>query len=169
MKDLHDLFVHELQAMYDAERQIIQALPLVIDAVNSTALKTALKDHLQETEEQARRLEDILQELGKNTTQVICKPMEILLKEAEKIIQSDYEQEVKEAALINCAQHVEHFEIASYGTLKALAKKFKYDEFLALLEESSEEEGNADKKLTKVAEGTLFVKGINEKAKKDAA
>ncbi len=169
MKDLHDLFIHEVQVMYNVEKQIVEALPNVIEAVSSSKLKTALKEHLKETEKQVRRLEAVLQELGKSLSEVVSKSMESLLKEADKVIESGYEPNVKDAALINCVQHVEHFEIASYGSLKALAKKFKYDQILDLLEENSREEGNANKTLTEIAEGTIFTQGINEKAKKRAA
>ncbi|MGC1879522.1 MAG: DUF892 family protein [Rhabdochlamydiaceae bacterium] len=169
MKDLHDLFIHEVQVMYNVEKQIVEALPNVIEAVSSSKLKTALKEHLKETEKQVRRLEAVLQELGKPLSEVVSKSMESLLKEADKVIESGYEPNVKDAALINCVQHVEHFEIASYGSLKALAKKFKYDQILDLLEENSREEGNANKTLTEIAEGTIFTQGINEKAKKRAA
>lgn len=169
MKDIHDLFIHELQLMYDGEKQIIRALPKLIDAVSSKKLKIALQDHLKETEEQARRLESILEELGKMPSGLTSEVMESLLNEPEKYIQMDYETSVKDAALINCAQHVEHFEIASYGILKSLAKLFKYDRILGLLEKSSKEEGNANKKLIEIAEGTLFSQGVNIKAKKHAA
>jgi ferritin-like metal-binding protein YciE len=169
MKDIHDLFIHKLQLMHDGEKQIIRALPKLIDAVSSEKLKKALQDHLKETEEQARRLESILEELGKKPSRVTCEVMESLLNETEKYMQIDYETSVKDAALINCAQHVEHFEIASYGILKSLAKLFKYERILGLLEKSSKEEGNANKKLTEIAEGTVFSRGVNIKAKKHAA
>ncbi len=169
MKDIHDLFIHELQLMYDGEKQIIDALPKVIDAVSSSKLKNALQDHLKETEEQARRLESILQELGKTPSGETSEVMESLLNEGEKIIQMGYEDNVKDAALINCCQHVEHFEIASYGILKSLAKAFKYERILGLLEKSSKEEGGANKKLTEIAEGSVFSEGVNARAKKRAA
>lgn len=169
MKNLHDFFIAELDQMYDAEKQITKALPHAIEAVSSKELKEALRKHLKESEEQVRRLEAIFRELGRNFSGESCKVMESLLKEADKVLQSDFESHVKDAALINCAQHVEHFEIASYGTLKSLAKIFKYDHILKLLEESSKEEGHADKKLTEIAEGSIFSKGINAQATKRAA
>lgn len=169
MKDLHELFINELYTIYDVENQIIEALPNVIEEVSSSKLKTALKDHLTETEKQVQRLEAIFKELGIKASRVASKSMECLLKDADIVIKSNYDPDVKDAALISCAQHVEHFEIASYGALKSLAKKFKYDNVCELLKASSKEEGNADKTLTEIAEGTAFSKGINEKAKKRAA
>ncbi len=169
MKDLHDLFINELEIMYDGEQQIVKALPKVIKAVSFDALKKALQDHLKETEDQVARLEEIFQELGKTPTKKHSEAMETLLKQADRVIEADYDQIVKDAALINCAQHVEHFEIASYGTLKALAKLFKYDAILNLLDETSKEEGNANKKLNEIAQGTILKEGINTKAKNKAA
>jgi len=169
MKDIHDLFIKELQLIYDGEKQIIQAFPKIIQAASSNKLKKALQEHLKETEEQAKRLESILQELGTAPVGETSDVMESLLNEAEKIMRMDYDQNVKDAALINCAQHVEHFEIASYGILKSLAKAFKHERILELLEKSSKEEGNANKKLTEIAEGSIFSEGINIKAKKRAA
>lgn len=169
MKDIHDLFIRELQLMYDGEKQIIDALPNVINAVSSSKLKNALQEHLKETEEQARRLESILKELGKSATGETSEVMTSLLNEGDKVAGLDYEGNVKDAALINCCQHVEHFEIASYGILKSLAKAFKYERILDILERSSKEEGNANKKLTEIAEGSIFSEGVNAKAKKRAA
>ena len=169
MKDLRELFINELKLMYDAEMQIVNALPSVIEAVSSKKLKNIFRDHLEETKMHVERLEMIFKELGQDKLHVTSEVMKSLLKEADKVIQSDYEVSVKDAALINCAQHVEHFEIASYGILKSLAKKFEYDNIHNLLEETSKEEGNVNNKLTKAAEGTFFSRGINTKAFKHAA
>lgn len=169
MKNLHELFVSELQQMYDAEKQIVKALPLVIEAASSKKLKEALSEHLEETREQVGRLEIVFRELGQEISGKPCDIMEHLLNKATQVIQSDYDHSVKDAALINCAQHVEHYEIASYGMLKSLAKNFEYDRIYDLLDETSDEEGAADKKLTSLAKGTLFTKGINAKALKHAA
>jgi len=164
MKDLHNFFLNELNLMYDGEKQIVKALPNVIKAAHSPKLKEALRHHLEETKNQVVRLETIFEELGQVPSRIASKAMERLLEEADKVIHSDYTTIVKDAAIINCAQHVEHFEIATYGTLKSLAKNFKLDNIHKLLEENSKEEGNANKKLTEIAEGTFFEKGINAKA-----
>ena len=169
MKGLHELFLNELHLMYNAEKQIVDALPAVIEAASSKKLKEALSDHLEETKKQVRRLEVIFKELGQNYSGAISEVMQGLLKEADKVIHSDYEENVKDVALINCAQHVEHFEIASYGILKSLAKDFNYDNAYTLLDESSNEEGLANKTLTKIAEGNILSKGVNTKASEGVA
>jgi len=169
MKDLHELFINELKLIYDAEKQIVHALPHVIHAASSQKLKEALKNHLDETKNQVERLEKISKEIGQKLSGMPSEPMKVFLKEADNVIKSDFQQVVKDAALINCAQHVEHFEIASYGILKSLAKMFEYDTIFQLLEESSKEEGHANKTLNKIAEGTFYNKGINNKALKKRA
>ncbi len=164
MKGLHELFVQELHLLYDGEKQIVEMLPGIIDAASSKRLKEALGEHLEETKKQVRRLEVIFKELHQSFSEMRSQVMESLLKEAGKVIQSDYEASVKDVALINCIQHIEHFEIASYGILKSLAKDFNYDNIYNLLDESSDEEGLANKTLTKIAEGNLLCKGVNTKA-----
>lgn len=152
--------------MYDAEKQIVKALPNVIEAASSSELREALESHLEETKEQVRRLEEISNELGVNFNSTHSEVMASLLKEADKTIEEDYETSVKDAALINCAQHVKHFEIASYGILKSLAKHLEHKKVLQLLEKSSKEEGNANKTLNKIADGS---KGVNKQALKRKA
>jgi ferritin-like metal-binding protein YciE len=169
MKNLHDLFLYELRLIYDGEKQIAKALPNVIQTVSSNSLKTALRDHLKETEEQVRRLDKIFKELGETPSTVTSEVIRTLIKETEKALKSDYDTSVKDAAVINCAQHIEHFEIASYGILKSLAKLFKYDNILELLEATSKEEGKANKKLNEIAEGSVFTEGLNIKARKHVA
>lgn len=169
MKGLHELFINELHLMHDAETQIVNAFPKIIEAASSKKLKEALSDHLEETKKHVLRLEVIFKELGQNFSGINSEVMTGLLKEADKVIHSDYEENVKDVALINCAQHVEHFEIASYGILKSLAKDFNYDNIFTLLDESSNEEGIANKSLTKIAEGNILSKGVNTKASESVA
>lgn len=169
MKDLHDLFVTELGLMYDAEKQIVKALPNVINVVSSKKLKDALMKHLDETKEQVRRLENVAIELGQDLPNLTSEVMQSLLNEADKVIASDFDAWVKDAALINCAQHVEHFEIASYGILKSLAKSFGYEKIFRLLDENSKEEGHANKTLNEIAEGSFLSRGVNTEALKRRA
>jgi ferritin-like metal-binding protein YciE len=164
MRDLHELFINELSIMYDTEKQILNALPSFISAVHSTKLKKFFTKDLQEVQHQIHRLEMIAKELGRNFSGESSEVMRTLIREAEKAMASDYEELVKEAALINCAQHMEHFEIASYGILKALAKSFQNERIFKLLEESSKEEGAANKELSRIAQGSFFSKGINNEA-----
>lgn len=169
MKDFYDLFVEELKKMYSAEKQIVKAFPLVIKAVKSDDLKKALAHHLQESKHQVKRLENIAKELKESFSGANCAPMKALLKEGEKFIKGNYECMVRDAALINCCQMVEHYEIACYGALKEHARHFKLFKVERLLEDSSHEEGNANKKLIELAKGTQQREGINKMAFKHSA
>ncbi len=164
MKDLHEFFINELSIMFDVEKQIAHALPTIIAAVNSQKLRKFFTKDLQEVQDQIHRLEAISQELGKDFSGGSSEVMRTQFREIDQIIASDYEPFVKDAALINCAQHIEHFEIATYGILKSLAKSFSYDKIFKLLEESSKEEGTANKALNSIAKGSFFSKGINVEA-----
>ncbi|HSX03423.1 MAG TPA: DUF892 family protein [Rhabdochlamydiaceae bacterium] len=169
MKDFYDFFIEELKKMYSAEKQITKAMPKVIKAAKSNNLKKALAHHLQETKTQVKRLEAVGKELKENLTGATCLPMKALLKEGEKYIKGKYESMVRDAALINCCQQVEHYEMACYGALKDHARNFGLFKVERLLEDSSQEEGNADKKLTEIAKGTQFSEGINKIACKRSA
>jgi ferritin-like metal-binding protein YciE len=164
MKSFYTLFVKELKEIYDAEKQIVKALPELAKAANSSHLKEALHQHLKETKEHVRRLEEISNIIGEDLTGVSNEGMKALLKEGSKIAKSQLDPLLRDAALIDAAQHVEHFEIASYGTLKAFAKHLKMTDVFNLLDDTSQEEGNANKTLTSIAEGSVFQKGVNDKA-----
>lgn len=166
MKDFYDLFIHELQDMYSAELQIVKALPEMARAAHHPDLKEAFRNHRDETQKQIERLEKAAEELGVTFKEVESPIMMEMLKEGKKVINSKYASDVKDAALITAAQRVEHYEMACYGILKSFAKQIDRKDIVKLLDESSKEEGNADKKLTEIAEGTLFNKGVNEKALK---
>jgi ferritin-like metal-binding protein YciE len=161
MKDFYALFVHELKSMYGAEKKIVKALPKMVEAAKSEKLKEAFRHHLKETENQVRRLEEIGVTLNEDLKGHDCMVIDSLLKEGKKIIESSYDKVVKDSALICAAQRIEHYEIACYGILKAFAKHFKLKEIEELLEESSKEEGHANKILGEIAEGTLFTSGVN--------
>jgi len=169
MKDFYDLFIRDLKHIYNVEEQIVKALPDLAKAATSEKLKEALRHHLKETKEQVKRLEEISKELNQDLAGYECEVTHDLLKEAHKITRANYDHFVKDAALISAMQRIEHFEIACYGALKAYAKHFKLKKVEELLEESSKEEGNADKKLIEIAEGTLFTSGINTEAHKRCA
>jgi ferritin-like metal-binding protein YciE len=168
MKDFYDLFIEELKKMYAAEKEIVKTLPKVIKAVKSNEFKKALAHHLQETKHQVKRLELIGKEIRETLTGGNCSAMKALLKEGEKFIKGKYHPMVRDAALINCCQQVEHYEIAAYGSLKAHARQFKFFKVERLLDDSSQEEGNADKKMIELAKGTNYLEGINKKAKRSA-
>jgi ferritin-like metal-binding protein YciE len=162
---LFNLFMEELEDMYSSENQIIESLPKLIKLASLPDLKEALSSHLQETENQARRLEEIFSLLNKTPQEKTCEAMEGLLKEAEELTKNKKNSSVLDAAIISAAQKVEHYEIASYGTLRSFAKTLDLNsEVIDLIKEILDEEVSADKKLTKIADGSLFTTGVNEKA-----
>ncbi|MDB5296568.1 MAG: hypothetical protein JWO31_2551 [Phycisphaerales bacterium] len=150
-----DLFSHQLQDVYDAEHQIMEALPLMAGAASSSDLKNAFNVHLMETREQAKRLEQVFKLLGTEPKRVTCPAMKGLIKEGNEAVTATGDPKVKDAALIASAQRVEHYEIAAYGTLRALARQLGQDQAAALFQKTLDEEGNTDKKLTRLAESHI--------------
>ena len=164
-QDLQHLFMEELEDMYSSEQQIIQSLPKLILLASLPELKEALTKHLAETEHQISRIEQIFSMLGMSPRENTCEAMEGLLKEAEELTENKTKSPTLDAAIISAAQKVEHYEIASYGTLRSFAKNLGLDsEISDLLQETLNEEGAADKKLTKIADGSIFASGVNKEA-----
>jgi ferritin-like metal-binding protein YciE len=161
LNSLHDLYISELQDLYDAEHRIIKALPKMVEAANSPDLRDALEQHLEETRLQAQRLEQIFSELDESPKGKKCKGLEGIIDEGEDVIDDvdDAPPAVGDAALIGAAQRVEHYEIAAYGTVRTFARQLGYEQQAELLNQTLQEEGNADKKLTSLAESH-----INEEA-----
>ena len=149
---LHELFLDELADVYNAEKQLLKALPKMAKAANSDELRQAFESHLQETEGQVGRIEELAQKMDESIKEKKCKAMEGLLKEGEEILEENEDSPALDAALIAAAQKVEHYEIASYGTLCAWAKLLGHQDALDLLQETMDEEEAADKKLTTIAE-----------------
>lgn len=149
---LHQLFLEQLKDLYDAETQLIAALPEMAEAAHSPELKKGFETHLQETREHAHRIEQIFQELeeGKPTGKT-CKAMKGLVKEGKETINEDATSEVKDAALIAAAQRVEHYEIAGYGTVRNFAQIMGHTNAAKLLQTTLDEESATDKKLTDAA------------------
>jgi len=164
MKDFYSLFIKELQDIYAAEKQILKALPEMAKAAHSQSLKDAFHQHLKETKEQIKRLETVSRELNEEIDGTQNEIVKSMLAEGHKLIKAHFEPMVRDAALVNAAQHVEHYEIASYGILKAFAKHLKLTDVYNLLDDSSREEGSMNKTLTSIAEGSVFQKGVNDKA-----
>ncbi len=165
MKTLKDLFLTELKDMYSAENQIVESLPKLISLASFKDLKDGLSNHLKETKYQVKRLEKIFSILGLPVEEEFCEGMEGIIKEADEMLEGQTKSATLDAAIISCAQKVEHYEIASYGTLRSFATYLDLeDEIVDLLQESLDEEGGANKALTKIAEGTMFTDGINEEA-----
>ncbi len=151
LSTLRDLFVHELKDIYSAEKQITKALPKLAKAASSKELSLALKNHLEVTQRQIERLEEIFEIIGKSPRGPKCEGMEGLLKEGAKLLEEDAEESVLDAALICAAQKVEHYEIAAYGCLVTYAEQLGEDQAVRLLQETLQEEGDADKELTQLA------------------
>lgn len=148
---LHELYIEQLQDLYDAEQQLLKALPKMAQAAASDELRSAFEEHLQQTKQHAERLEEILQRLGENTHGKKCKGMEGLIKEGGEVMKEDMAEPVKDAALIAAAQRVEHYEIAGYGTVRTFASMID-EEAVELLEQTLSEEKETDAKLTELAE-----------------
>lgn len=164
LKSMQDLFVHELQDLYSAEQQIIQALPEMAKAASSQDLKNAFQEHLEVTKQQAQRLERIAQQLGVSPQGEECRAMAGLIEEGHTVINEQAEPAVLDAALIGAAQRVEHYEIAGYGTARTFARHLGNQEAVQLLQQTLEEESQTDEKLTKLAE-----QNINLQAKQASA
>lgn len=152
VKTIEELFVHELSDIYSAERQLTKALPKLARAADNAALADGFRTHLSETEGQIERIDRIVDLLDIRLKRIKCAAMEGLVEEGKEIIDSIEQGPLRDAALIGGAQKVEHYEIAAYGTLAALAKQLGYKDALPLLLETLEEEKATDEKLTRLAE-----------------
>ncbi|MCD9047482.1 ferritin-like domain-containing protein [Luteimonas sp. MHLX1A] len=164
IKTIEDLFIHELSDTYSAEKQMTKSLPRLAKAATDEGLVAAFEAHLTETEAQVERLEQVAEVLGVKLKRIKCEAMEGLVDEAKEIIDSIDAGPLRDAALIGGAQKAEHYEIAAYGTLCAMAKSLGYKDALPLLLETLEEEKATDEKLTILAE-----QGGNQRAAEQAA
>ncbi|MCF8808412.1 ferritin-like domain-containing protein [Xanthomonas campestris pv. campestris] len=159
IKTVEELFVHELSDIYSAEKQLTKALPRLARAATEPKLKQAFETHLEETQGQVERIDQVVELLSIKLKRIKCAAMEGLVEESREVIDSIEAGPVRDAALIGGAQKVEHYEIASYGTIAALAKQLGYADALKLLLETLEEEKATDEKLT-----LLAAQGGNQKA-----
>jgi ferritin-like metal-binding protein YciE len=155
LNSLRDLFVHELKDLYSAEKQILKALPKMAKAATNDELKAAFEEHLEITENQVARLEEIFENLGESPKGEKCVAMEGLIEEGQKLLKEDIKPAVLDAALIASAQRIEHYEIAGYGCCRTFAELLDEDEAVDLLQETLDEEKEADERLTEVAEGMV--------------
>lgn len=152
---LMKLFEDEVKDIYWAEKALTKALPKMAKKATSTELVEALNDHLSETEDHVSRLEQIFESIGKKSSSKKCEAMEGLIKEAEGIIEECEQGAMRDAGIISAAQKVEHYEIATYGTLRQFAETLGLEEVVDLLESTLEEEKAADLKLSEVAMNTV--------------
>jgi ferritin-like metal-binding protein YciE len=155
---LHELFLSELADMYNAEQQLTKALPKMAKAAQNDQLREAIEEHLQETETQVSRLEQVFESLDESPKRKKCKGMEGIIDEGKEVMSEHKNSEEIDAALISAAQRVEHYEIAAYGCLCTWAEQMGHDEALDLLKENLSEEKAADEKLTELAKSTANVK-----------
>ena len=151
LESLKDLYIHELKDLHSAEKQITKALPKMAKAAVNDELATAFREHLDQTHEHVWRLEKILGKHGENPRGPKCKGMEGLLKEGAEMIETDAEDEVRDAGLISAAQRVEHYEIAGYGCARTYAELLGDEEGVSLLKGTLNEEKETDEKLTDLA------------------
>lgn len=149
---LKELYLKELQDTYDAEKQITKALPKMAKAASSSQLRSAFEQHLEQTKNHIERLEEIFEDLDQSPEGESCEGMEGLIEEGSEVIDEDLAPETKDAGLIAAAQHVEHYEMASYGTLRTYANILGDTKAAALLQETLDEEKETDQKLTNLAE-----------------
>ena len=147
-----DLYVAELQDTYNAERQLLKALPKLAKAAQTSELKAAIQEHLEETQNHLTRLEKILTDLNERPGGEVCEAMQGLVAEGEEMMKADGEDAVRDAGLIVAAQKVEHYEIAAYGSLRNFAHLLNREDDVSLLEQTLEEEKGADRRLTELAE-----------------
>ena len=161
MDSLQKLYEDHLKDLHSVERQIIQALPKMIKAAEDEELSGALEEHLEVTREQLARLDDIFDKLGKRGTGKKCKGMEGILEEGKELLEKDADSDVLDAGIISAAQHVEHYEMAGYGTAAAYAKLLGEREAEKLLRQSLDEEKEADEKLSQLAERRINLEATN--------
>jgi ferritin-like metal-binding protein YciE len=157
LESLRKLYIEELKDLYSAEKQILQALPKMASKTRNEELRRAFEAQAQETERQIERLDRIFEMLDKNPRGKKSKGMEGLIEEGKEILQEDMEPEVQDAALLSAAQKIEHYEIAGYGTVRTYAQLLGEGEQARLLQQTLDEQGNADKKLTRLAESSINV------------
>src|SRR3954454_6703615 len=151
MDSLRDLFVEQLQDLYSAENQILKALPKMIKNAKSEQLKAGFQEHLEQTRQHVERLDQIFESLDEDAEGKTCKCMQGLLKEGEELMGEDADDEVMDAGMMSAARHVEHYEIAGYGTLRTYAELLGEKEAARLLQTTLDEEKLPDEKLTKLA------------------
>lgn len=161
--ELNRVFLDELRDIYSAETQLVKALPTMAKAAEADELRSGFEKHLEQTKGHVSRLEQIFNRLKEKPTGKKCVGMEGLIKEGGEAAEEDYQGEAKDALLIGAAQRVEHYEIAAYGTVRAMAEKLGDHQAVTLLSETLQEEKDTDAKLTQLAENMKVVGGSDAK------
>src|ERR1700730_2836717 len=166
---LRELYIDELRDLYNAETQLVKALPKMAKASANDQLREACQEHLRQTSEHVSRLEQIFEQLNEKPSGKKCLGMEGLVKEGAETMKEDYGDELKDAAIIGAAQRVEHYEMAGYGTVRAFAELLGENEHVSLLEQTLEEEKQTDEKLTQLAEQINLEAGDGEEGETEEA
>ena len=167
LENLKDLYIHELKDLHSAEKQITKALPKMVKAASNEELADAFREHLEQTEEHVRRLEEILESHDETFRGAKCKGMEGLIKEGSEMIEEEGDDDVRDAGLISAAQRVEHYEIAGYGCARTYAELLGDNDGAELLQQTLDEEKETDRKLTELA-GSINVEAEEDESEKAA-
>jgi ferritin-like metal-binding protein YciE len=162
MQNLEDLLKEDLKDVLHAENQIVKALPKMIKKTSHPELKEAMTNHLEQTREHVNRVEQVMGLLGMPVRGKVCKAMQGIIEEGKEVMGEDAEDDVMDAALIGAAQKVEHYEIATYGTLCTYAELLGFEEAKRLLGQNLEEEKETDIKLTKLAEEVINLEAADQ-------
>jgi ferritin-like metal-binding protein YciE len=162
LETLKELYVEELRDLYNAENQLIKALPKMAKGASSDELKEAFEKHLEQTKGHVHRLEQVFEELGEKTKGKTCQAMKGLIEEGSEVLKADGEDSVLDAAIIVAAQKVEHYEIASYGSVRTFAQLLGQDKSAELLQETLDEEKEANELLNKLAEDIVNPEALME-------
>jgi ferritin-like metal-binding protein YciE len=163
LESLKDLYLEQLKDLYSAETQLVDALPKMAERASSQDLKQAFQNHLRETQEQLRRLEQIFQDIGETPKGHTCEGMKGLIREGEEMIKMQGDAKVIDAGLIAAAQRVEHYEIAGYGTVRTYAEMLGKQQHASLLERTLQEEEMTDEKLTQLAESHVNEEAMSQR------
>lgn len=155
--NLNDLFINQLEDLYDAEKRLTEALPKMSQAAASPDLKRAFDEHLSQTQTHVARLEQVFKRIGCPPKRETCEAMKGLISEGEGIVSAKGDPDTRDAGLIAAAQKVEHYEIAGYGTVRTFAQQLGMNDAAQLLQQTLEEEGETDKRLTRLAESRVNV------------
>lgn len=156
LSTLNDLFIEQIADLYDAEQQLVKALPKMAGAASSPQLKTAIEKHLKQTEQHVKRLEQVFESVDEKPKAEHCVAMEGLIAEGAEVISMKGNSAVKDVALVAAAQRVEHYELAGYGNARTFAEHLGYDRAKEILNETLDEEGEANRMLTKITEDVLL-------------
>jgi ferritin-like metal-binding protein YciE len=167
IESLQQLYLEELRDIYDAENQLLKALPKMAKAAQNEELKAAFEQHLEQTEEHVERLNRVFEELDEKPKGTKCEAMKGLLDEGKKMMDETADEETLDAALIAAAQKVEHYEIGTYGTLRTWAELLGFDEQAELLQETLDEEKDTDENLTELAVSSINLEAAGEEAEEE--